>query len=113
MDPEVLARLWGVLGEPVPPVDPVELKTVWINGRAVRADKKAVGFRKMMLRAMVIDPTNLITPWVRDGLPQDAVFRVMATIEMKWPDFEATMLTYPFDTEDFLRQLNEGTGKRG
>jgi hypothetical protein len=104
MDPEILKLLWGIPGEPVPPVDPEELKTVFCENRSVGPELKAVACRTMMLSAVVIDPSNALKPWIKDGLPQDVVFRVMAGIQMTWPEIGGST-NYPIDTADFFRQL--------
>ena len=79
------------VGDPIPSVDPEELKRKWNTKPGdrealVRAhrrkDTEAVGRRDLMLRTLATDKLDLLTPWKHGGGLDDAVFRVAATLPM-------------------------------
>jgi hypothetical protein len=113
-------------GEPVPQVDPDDLKTVWQffkesrerSGQAVAtgvdllrqvckpgADVQAVSYRAMMLslltRHVQLAPRNTA------GKLGDAVFRAAAEIPMEWIGVGIEHQGLPFDVEDFMRRVRE------
>jgi len=118
-------------GEPVPEVDPEDVKTVWNlyrdvatrhPGQAVGigssvveqackpgANAFAVSYRRAMLHALTA--WGELSPWVRDGELDDALFQVAATVPMKWMGVGVEHQGLPLDEEDFLRRVREATGK--
>jgi hypothetical protein len=114
----------------IPIVDPADLKSVWamqedliathpgqqfgiasdLYQRACTpgANVQAVFFRGSMLRVlkMMTESEGLISPWLHDGKPEDAVFRVLATMPMNGlPPGGRQGL--PFDVEEFIRLTNK------
>jgi hypothetical protein len=124
----------GNPGEPVPEVDPDDLKTVWQETRDLQArqpgQKGAIGLESMIAkckpganlevvayRSFMISALNLIAqeqlaPWVKDEQVSDAVFRTMATIPMEWFGHTPREVL-PFDVEEFFRRLREGGAQNG
>lgn len=120
--------LGGNPGEPVPEVDPDDLKTFWQQicdlqatypGRHVAigldlmktmlkpgANADAVFYRTSMIWALNQFAQAQLAPWVKDEQIADAVFRTMATIPMEWIG-HTERESLPFDVEDFFRRLRE------
>jgi hypothetical protein len=44
-------------------------------------------------------------PWVKDGKPDDVVFRALAEIPMEWMQPGQIRQGPPFDGEDFMQRL--------
>ena len=123
---DVLQNLFGVNpGEPVPDVDPEDLKTIWQRepdlqarhpGQSVAtgfeamkafckpgANAQAVLYRSRMIWVLNLFAQRQLSPWVKDEQVADAVFRTMATISMEW--VETLQQRLPFDVEEFFRRL--------
>jgi hypothetical protein len=120
-------RFGGEAGESVPEVDPDDLKAIWQIGEELQANHsgvKAVGvevmkqackpganieatwYRSSIVWMLTHVAQQQLTPWLRDGKVDDAVFRVMASIPMEWVGSEVKQ-SLPFNVEEFLRRLNE------
>jgi hypothetical protein len=88
---------------PVPVVDPADLKIVWALQNKIQkehpreqvaidvrsscspgADVLAIWFRlsQLFTLRMFGDSTDKSFPWLKDGKPDDAVFKVLATIPL-------------------------------
>jgi len=96
----------GNAGEPVPEVDPEDLKTIWQESRAVQArhhgqnaaigfelmkaickpgaNIEAVAYRSTMIWVLKKFAQEQLAPWVNEEQVSDAVFRTMAAISMEW-----------------------------
>ena len=117
----------GEAGEPVPTVDPEDLKAVFEvyrdeakNNPDVKtlamgvfaqvckpgADTQALWFRCAMLQLFIsIVPEAELSPWVKDGLPDDAMFREMARIPMEWMGVGVSRRGPPFDLDELMRRV--------
>jgi len=126
-EPMPAPKFGGEAGEPVPEVDPDDLKAIWKIteeaqagpniGRAIGADAmkqvckpeanvEATFYRSgfiWMLRQLA--PEQL-SPWLTEGQVADSVFRAMASIPMEWIG-SGVRQGFPFDTEEFFRRLSE------
>jgi hypothetical protein len=114
----------------IPIVDPADLKNVWAMQEDVLvthpgqqvgiasflyeractpgANVQAVFFRVSMLRVlkMMSESEGLISSWLYDGKPEDAVFKVLATMPMNGlPPSGRQGL--PFDVEEFRRLIEK------
>jgi hypothetical protein len=47
-----------------------------------------------------------IAPWMKDGQPEDAVFRVAAKIPMNGMGVGIPHQSFPFDVDEFFRRLD-------
>src|SRR5579864_596535 len=124
----------GSPGEPVPEVEPEDLKTIWQMARDLQArhtdqhvaigfeamkavckpgaNTQAVSYRSSMIWVLNQFAQEQLASWVEDGEISDAVFRTMATIPMQWiGHIEREGL--PFDVEGFFRELREGGVQNG
>ncbi len=110
-------------GEPVPQVDPADIKAVWTiyadvarrhPGKQVAvgagfitascrpgADVSAVAYRTGMLQIMAAHPEGPVASWMENGEPDDALFRAAAQTKMEWVD-ETGREGLPFDINEFL-----------
>lgn len=118
----------GMAGEPVPLVDPEDLKILWRTqkeiearhpgrqvalGRAAAqqicktgADIEAVGYRLSLLWLLSqIAPTQFAA-LLEDGQPSDAAFRAAAKVRSEWMG-EGITQQAPFDVEEFLRLCSQ------
>jgi hypothetical protein len=114
----------------IPTVDPTDLKNVWAMQEEIiaahpgqnigighslyeracshGANVPAVFFRVSMLRMLqtIRDSEGLILPWLHDGKPDDAVFKVLATLPMTGlPPGGRT--GFPFDIEEFGKLIKK------
>jgi len=118
-------------GEPVPQVDPADVKAVWTIredvekrypgkqvgiGRGIfehvckpDADIAAVVYRVGMLRILVQHGDENLTPWMNNGEPGDALFRAAAQIPMEWIGVGVDHEGLPFEVEEFLRRARGET----
>lgn len=118
-------RFGGEPGEPVPAVDPEDVKTVWKIGRDAQANhpgqKVAVGVDLMKhrckpgadivavsYRSSLLWLINQIAPeqlarFTREGQPDDAVFRAVAKVPAEWMGVGIVRHSPPFDLNEFLR----------
>ena len=121
-------RFGGKPGEPVPAVDPEDVKTVWQIGRdaqahagknvAVGADlmkracKPGANIEAVTYRSWLIWLTEQIAPeqlarFTRESQPDDAVFRAAGKITAKWMGVGIVHQGPPFDVNEFLRLCDE------
>lgn len=120
-------------GEPVPEVDPNDIKTTWklyretaarnpgkqfaIGMGAIEhvckpgADSVAVHHRLAMLQIFVDWLREPLAPWIKDGELDDVLFRAAAQTPMKWMEFGVEQKGAT-DAEDFLRRVHEGAKER-
>jgi hypothetical protein len=117
---------YGRAGEPVPVVDPEDVKVVWEIGQESvkdhpqgnvaigmeifrRACKPAANVPAVTYRTGQIGILKLIQPDVIDPLLHDkleAVFRAAAEIPMEWIGAGGRR-GLPFDPDDFVRRVRE------
>jgi hypothetical protein len=121
-------RFGGKPGEPVPAVDPEDVKTVWQIGRnaqahagknvAVGADlmkracKPGANIEAVTYRSWFVWRTAQIAPeqlarFTREGQPDDAVFRAAGKIPTTWVGVGTVPDIPPFDVNEFLRLCGE------
>lgn len=124
-------KFGGKPGEPVPAVDPEDVKTVWRIGRDAQAnhpgqtvavgvdlmkhgckpgaDIEAVSYRSSLLSLInQIAPEQLVR-FTREGQPDDAVFRAVAKVPAEWMGVGIVRQSPPFDLNEFLRLCGEET----
>ena len=126
---EGLPTLFGNPGDPVPEVDPEDVKTVWDiwqdtashspDGRASvsvtifrhackpGADIPAVIYRGMMLQLLLQFAKTELERWTKDGQMDFAVLREIARLPMVWIGVGAMRAGMPFDAEELLRRLSK------
>jgi hypothetical protein len=115
---------------PVPPVDPADIRSVWTMQRGIQAlhpdeeqiaisaewykqtcqpgaDAGAVFERVSYLN--ILESLERLSPWLRDGVLDDAVFDVAATIEMSRVQIGVVYNKLPFDVEEFIKQIEKRT----
>ena len=125
-----LDHFWGNADQDsgsVPPVEPADLRSVWTMQRekqALRpgeqigisadvykracgpdADVRAVYERVSLL--WMLREVEVLATWVHDGVPDDAVFYVAATIPMSRMQVGVVYQKPPFDLEEFIKQVEE------
>jgi hypothetical protein len=125
-------HFWGDGGQDsgsVPPVEPADLRSVWTMQTGVQAlrpgeqimisaesckqacgpeaDVRAVYERVSHL--WMLREVGVLATWVHDGVPDDAVFHVAATIPMSRMQIGVVYQEPPFDLEEFIRQVEERT----
>jgi hypothetical protein len=117
----------GNPGEPVPTVDPADIKAAWELQRQVEArnpgklvaiagsvhgycsegaDLQAVGYCAAFLGGMVPYVPEVALR-IKDGKPDDVLCRAIAEIPMEWIG-GGVRTGWPFDEEDFMRRLLGG-----
>jgi hypothetical protein len=121
-------------GEPVPEVDPQDMKAVWTLARNTKArfpgenvgvagwerslkpgaDAEAVRHRISLLGMVVrhaneLELQEVLAPFLNDGEPSDAMFRAMAEVPMEGVQEGEIYHGFPFDFSEFLVRLNGGT----
>ena len=123
-------RIGGNPGEPVPEVDPDDVKAVWQLQREVQerhpgklvavagtrissvcrpgADMQAVGYRVALLNVFihVCEEGDFMPPLLRDGNVPDSVFREVAQMKAEWIGSDVRE-GFPFDA-DALLQIARG-----
>jgi hypothetical protein len=130
-DSEAVAKLqammYGAPGEPVPQVDPEDVKAVWELGQAETKDHpdggviigmaifehtckpgaivKAVIYRANMTDLLCSAAPEIMKPLLQDRL--DAVLHTAATIPMEWMGVGIKRRGFPFDADDFIRRVSE------
>jgi len=114
----------GSPGEPVPEVDPEDLKTLWQEQQEIEArhpgkqvaigrglaeqicrpgaDIPALGYRVSMLWLLSQIAKERFAVFAKDGQPIDAAFRAAAKVPVKWMG-EGLCTQAPFDVDEFLR----------
>jgi hypothetical protein len=127
-----LDHFWGSgspSGGSVPPVDPADLRSVWTMQSEIQAlhpgqqiaipadayqracrpeaDVRAVFERASLLGLLQI--AGMLSPLLRDGIPDDAVFDVAATIPMSRMQRGVVYNKPPFDVDEFIKQVEQRT----
>jgi hypothetical protein len=122
---DYISKLLGKPGDPVPTVDPSDLKTHWQKMRDLQAkspgvtfgvaagapmhldqgsDTAAVWFRATMIAILTNNTAAPMAPWISEDRVAEPVFRVMAKIPMHWIG-QTVHSGLPFDMDEFFRQL--------
>ena len=129
---EQTPRFGGEPGEPVPQVDPKDVKAAWELCRDVErgrppeskggiaictsvyervctpgANVIAVAYRTLKLNLLSTLNPEFLAPWTTEGKPQDVLFRAIALVSMEWLETGVTYYGPPFDLEQFDRLLHE------
>jgi hypothetical protein len=113
----------GKAGDPVPVVDPADMKKLWTYSQELRAkypnggvatgievlkhmcspgaDTRAVSYRCMMLGLLEM---MLETAWP-GGQPSEAAFKVVSRMELRWMAVGVPQKGLPFDLESFLAEV--------
>jgi hypothetical protein len=113
----------GRLGEPVPEVDPQDLKAAW-KARAAAGDKtvglgvfaqackqgadlQAISYRNLLLGGFIhMVQMSLAPPWIKEGQPDDVVFKEAAQIPMTFViGGSSPQGQRPVDFDDLLRRI--------
>jgi len=126
-------RFGGKQGEPVPEVDPEDVKTVWQIGRDVEvnhpgkqvavavgvsimkqackpgADIEAVSYRASFAWLISRVAPEHLARFTREGQPDDTVFRAAAKVPAVWMGVGIVWQGPPFDLNEFLRLCGEET----
>lgn len=114
-------------GEPVPQVDPGDIKAVWdvlddvarrhpgeqvgiekgFFERACKpgADIDAVLYRAGMLRIFLKHGDENLIPWMDNGEPCEALWGAVAQIPMDWIGVDVDHEGFSFGVDDLLRRL--------
>jgi hypothetical protein len=114
----------GKAGEPVPVVDPQDLKILFdtyedatkqgiktlgpgsfIHTCKTGADLPALWFRYSMLQLFLSRPVPELAPWMEDGKPDDVIFHEVSMIPMVWIGGGASHHGPPFDPEELFRRI--------
>ncbi len=130
--PQFGGKFGGKPGDPVPEVDPKDVKAVWelrkdverrrpegstgtiaISNRVFErvctpgANVVAVAFRTMKLSLLCALHPDFLAELTNEAEPVDAVFSAIAQVSMEWPEIGVTRYSPPFDVEQFERLLRE------
>jgi hypothetical protein len=122
-------RFGGKSGEPVPAVDPEDVRTVWHIGRSAQANHagknvavgadlmkqackpganiEAVTYRSWFVWLIAQIAPEQLARFTQEGQPDDAVFRAAAKIPTKWMGVGIVQQGPPFDMNEFLRLCGE------
>ena len=129
LEPEELwNKMWGSgvsEGGSVVAVDPSDMKGVCQMGRETQAgaigqsalksvcspgaETAAVWYRLRMLG--LCDDAGLLSAYKHGAEFKDAVFRVAATFPMKRMELDVTYQGPPFDTEEFVREIERASAE--
>jgi hypothetical protein len=60
----------------------------------------------------MLQEVGVLATWLHDGVPDDAVFHVAATIPMSRMQIGVAYQQPPFDLEEFIKQIEERTFKK-
>jgi len=127
-----LDHFWGSPDQDsgsVPPVEPADLRSVWTMQNDIQAlrpgeqigisadsykracgpeaDVRAVYERVSLL--WLLRESEILATWVHDGVPDDAVFDVAATIPMSRMQRGVVYKEPPFDIDEFIKQVEKRT----
>ena len=127
--PETGFWLYGNPGEPVPTIDVGDLKSVWDMYQNIEsqhpggsvgvdsclidrvctpgADIRAVVYRCQMLGLLEMLPGDRLATRKQNGRLHEAVFRVAATIPMKWMEIGVPQSSLPFDVDAFFQEVQK------
>jgi hypothetical protein len=125
-------NFWGSAspsGGSVPSVEPADLRNMWSMQNGVQAlrpgeqimisaesykqacgpeaDVRAVYERVSHL--WMLQEGGVLAAWLHDGVPDDAVFHVAATIPMSRLQIGVVYKKPPFDVGEFIKQVEERT----
>ena len=125
-----LDHFWGSAtprGGSVPPVERADLRSVWTmqsrfqalnRGERIMlsaesykqackpgADVRAVFERVSHLN--ILQDLGVLASWLNDGVPDDAVFHVLATIPMSRRQRGVVYNKLPFDVDEFIKQVEK------
>jgi hypothetical protein len=122
-------RFGGKPGEPVPAVEPEDVKTVWqigIDAQANHAGKnvavgvdlmkgackpgadiEAVSYRAWFVWVIAQVAPEHLARFTREGRPDDVVFFAAAKVPAEWMGVGFVRQGPPFDVNDFLRLCGE------
>lgn len=123
---------WFASDNPVPAVDPADLKSMWMvqrnappsvpgqltatsvgvfeNACSPGADTQAVWYRNSMLQ-LLAGPLGMLSSCLHDGIPDDAVFQVAAVFPMERAHVGAVRQGLPFDVQGFLAEIEKQGNK--
>jgi hypothetical protein len=120
--------LWNSLPEPVPTVDPADLRKVWVimiespDTRATcinvfesacsqGANVLAVWYRAAILE--LCERLGLLSRWLRDGHLDDAVINVAANFPVEKLEIGVVRKDLPLDVREFVArvEMESGTSK--
>ena len=123
----------GQPGDPVPEVDPQDIKAVWREARDLQArhpgqnvfigieviekicrpgvNTRAIWFRMSMIWILDLVAPDRTSAWMKEGEPADTVFQTIATIPMEWIG-HTEREGLPFDVDKFFRRLEDGRERR-
>lgn len=123
-------RFGGEPGEPVPAVDPEDVKSVWQIGRDVQANRpgqqvavgvdtmkqackpganiKAVWYRASLLWLMTQIAPERLERFMREGQLNDSVFLAAAKVPAEWMGVGIVREGPPFEFNEFFRVCGEG-----
>jgi hypothetical protein len=126
-------RFGGEPGEPVPEVDPEDIRATWEFHQKLQAehpgeqiavcaslaesickpgaDIQAVGYRSTIIWMTTVFAPERIAPFLRNGQPTDAVFRAAAKVPLEWMGVGIVRKGPPFDVDEFLHLCAEETGQ--
>jgi hypothetical protein len=113
----------------VPSVEPADLRSMWSMQNGVQAlhpgeqimisaesYKQAcgpeAGVRAVYERVShlwMLQEVGVLPAWLHDGVPDDAVFHVAATIPMSRLQIGVVYKKPPFDVGEFIKQVEERT----
>jgi hypothetical protein len=124
-----LDHFWGTnqASGSVPLVDPADIRSVWTMqseiqardpgqqiGISADAYKRACGpeadVRAVFERASLLGLSEIggmLSPWLNDGVPDDAVFHVAANIPMRRMQRGVVNNKPPFDVGEFIKQVEK------
>jgi hypothetical protein len=126
-DQELIQRLCGTSGEPVPTVDADDMKALWDLGVEMKkkypegrvafgvsileqhcksgADIPAISYRAHWIGMLQHLAPEIMEPLIKDKL--DAVLLAIAGIPMEWTGVGIPRDGLPFNFEDFMRRVRE------
>ncbi len=124
-------RFGGHPGEPVPEVNPEDLKATWEFLEKLQAEHpgeqvatetgvveslckpgaqvQVVYYRSTVIWMMTQFAPEQIAPFIKDGQPTGAVYRAAAKVPLEWMGVEIARHILPFDVNEFLCLCAEKT----
>lgn len=125
----------GAAGEPVPEVDPEDLKAVWLIGNEAQdrkpgakvaigdvvmrhacksgANVEATWYRSSLIWLLEQLAQPRLAPWLsaENGFADHPVFRTIASMPVEWIG-QGVREDFPFDVDEFFRRLRERETER-
>jgi hypothetical protein len=111
----------------VPPVEPADLRSVWEMQTGIQAlcpgqqigigadvykqacgpgaDVRAIFERVSNLT--ILQEVGILAPWLKNGVPDDAVFHVAAKMPMRRRQTGDVYQTSRFDVDEFIKQVEQ------